>query len=204
MKRDYEVFRLADLAAALGTAVMVGGGMGLMGFSPGTAAASSCLGAAMLLIALVDRRLFLIPDLVVLPAIPMGLIAAGSVVSPMAEAIVPIDNLAGALLGGAGLYLVRVGYRSLRKREGLGLGDVKLAAAAGAWVGVQRLPVLLLLACLSALAVVTAQAVIARSRDDAAVGMGTALPFGLFLAPATWLVWMMAVTVDQQLLGTPA
>ncbi len=204
MKRDYEVFRSTDLAAALGMAVIVGTGMGLTGFSPAIAAASSYLGAAMLLIALADRRLFLVPDVVVLPAIPLGLLAAGSLVSPVAETTVPIENLLGALVGGSGLYLVRVGYRSLRKREGLGLGDVKLAAAAGAWVGMQRLPVLLLLACLLALSVVAAQAVIGRSQDDAAVGMGTALPFGLFLAPATWLVWMVAVTMDHQFLDTPA
>jgi leader peptidase (prepilin peptidase) / N-methyltransferase len=39
----------------------------------------------------------------------------------------------------------------LRKIQGLGLGDVKFLAAAGLWVGVTGLPLLLLVAALTAL-----------------------------------------------------
>ena len=56
----------------------------------------------------------------------------------------------GAVIG-AIFWLVRRLYFSFRKIQGLGLGDVKFLAAAGIWVGVASLPVLLLVATLTAL-----------------------------------------------------
>jgi Flp pilus assembly protein protease CpaA len=47
----------------------------------------------------------------------------------------PGSALAGTLLGGALLLLVAFTYRSLRKHDGLGGGDVKFVAACGPWVG---------------------------------------------------------------------
>lgn len=67
---------------------------------------------------------------------------------------------------------VRALHARLRGRIGLGLGDVKFLAAATAWTGLAGLPVLILVASLSALAVVVLR------RLDAA----TRLPFGPFLA----------------------
>ena len=51
------------------------------------------------------------------------------------------------------LYGFRAGYRALRGTEGLGLGDVKLAAVAGVWLGWADLPMAVNIAALSALAV---------------------------------------------------
>ena len=67
---------------------------------------------------------------------------------------------------------VRALHARLRGRIGLGLGDVKFLAAATAWTGLAGLPVLILVASLSALLVVVLR------RLDAA----TRLPFGPFLA----------------------
>ena len=53
---------------------------------------------------------------------------------------------------GAIFWLLRSLYFSLRKIQGLGLGDVKFLAAAGIWVGVAGLPMLLMVAALTALA----------------------------------------------------
>ncbi len=56
----------------------------------------------------------------------------------------------GAVIG-AVFWLLRRLYFALRKIQGLGLGDVKFLAAAGVWVGVSGLPMLLLVAALTAL-----------------------------------------------------
>lgn len=150
------------------------------------ALSGAVLAAAMLAVALVDRRSFLIPDWLSLPAIPLGIIAGGSLIDPLADTLVPPDHLVGAAVGALSLYLLAVAYRRLRGHEGLGLGDVKLAAAAGAWVGIEHLSHVLLVACAGALIALLLKLLKDGSRDLAGT---TALPFGTFLAPAIWIVW---------------
>jgi leader peptidase (prepilin peptidase)/N-methyltransferase len=82
------------------------------------------------------------------------------------------------------LLLVRWGYARLRDREGLGFGDVKLAAGIGAWLPLDAIPVCFALAASSALVAVLMAHVRGRRMDAA-----TRLPFGAFLCPALWLVF---------------
>ena len=150
------------------------------------AAAISCgFGLAMAAIAISDARRFIVPDRLSLPAIPAGLLASGLLAADAAHAVM-LGNLAAAFTGAAGLFAVREAYAALRRREGLGLGDVKLAAVAGAWTGFAGLPLVLLLACLGALAAIIAASI----RGKAALAATTAVPLGATLAPAIWLVWL--------------
>lgn len=75
------------------------------------------------------------------------------------------------------LYGLRAAYARLRHRTGLGLGDVKFVAAAIPWIGLTGLPLLLLTASTSALAVILLLRLCGRT-----VGLDTRLPFGPFLA----------------------
>jgi leader peptidase (prepilin peptidase)/N-methyltransferase len=139
----------------------------------------------MLAIAVIDARAFTIPDALSLPAIALGLFASGTLLDPSSDGLVSADHVLGAGLGAGLLWLVREAYSRLRGREGLGLGDVKLAAAAGAWNGWVPLADVLLLAAASALGVAAALAAI-RRKDLSATER---VPFGTFLAPAIWIVW---------------
>jgi leader peptidase (prepilin peptidase)/N-methyltransferase len=151
------------------------------------AVASCLLGWGMLAIAVIDVRHFIVPDLLSLPAIPAGLLASGIFVDPGEGTVISLDHVVGTVAGGAGLWLVRAGYFALRGREGLGLGDVKLAAAAGAWVGWQLLSLVLLMAAAAALGVVLAAGLLRRTPLS-----GTAMiPFAAFLAPSIWVVWVL-------------
>jgi leader peptidase (prepilin peptidase) / N-methyltransferase len=141
------------------------------------------LGWTMAAIALVDWREFRIPDMLSLPAIPAGLLATGWIYPGAPDDT--IDRLIGAAVGGGGLWALRAAYRRYRGREGLGLGDVKLAAAAGAWTGLEGVSQVLLVASFSALACVAAAMWIGR-RDIQATDR---LAFGVFLAPAIWIVF---------------
>jgi leader peptidase (prepilin peptidase) / N-methyltransferase len=78
---------------------------------------------------------------------------------------------------GAVFWLLRRLYFSFRKVQGLGLGDVKFLAAAGIWVGVAGLPVLLLLATLTALIYAGLLQLAGRQLNGQ-----TSLSFGPFLA----------------------
>jgi leader peptidase (prepilin peptidase)/N-methyltransferase len=74
------------------------------------------------------------------------------------------------------LYLIRITYRAIRKRDGMGLGDAKLLAMIAAFVGVEQTAVSLFAGVL----VATLFATIALARGRA--GLATRLPFGTFLA----------------------
>jgi len=85
-------------------------------------------------------------------------------------------SVLGILLGGGVLLLIAEAYRLVRRIEGLGMGDVKMLAMIGAFLGWQQVLVTLALSSFAGAAV--GLALIASSRG----GMRLALPFGTFLA----------------------
>jgi leader peptidase (prepilin peptidase)/N-methyltransferase len=156
-------------------------------FAPRTALASCVLGWTMLAIAAIDAQRFMIPDALSLPAIPFGLLASGYMLDASTNQLVSLHHVIGVCLGGASFWLVRDVYRRLRKREGLGLGDVKLAAAGGAWVGWINLSDVVLLAAVAALGFASARAIVRRS----GLSRTERIAFGTFLAPSVWIVWAL-------------
>jgi leader peptidase (prepilin peptidase)/N-methyltransferase len=80
-----------------------------------------------------------------------------------------------------------IGYRRWRGRDGLGLGDIKLAAVAGVWLGWAAIFAVIELATLSALGAYIVNGYF-RKRPLKATAF---LPFGLFLAPAIWIGWLV-------------
>ena len=147
------------------------------------AIASTVLGTLMVAGADVDARTFLLPD-----PITWGAIACGIVAAPLLDAIAPWIS-AGEAIVRAGciaalLALFRAGYAWIRRSEGLGLGDVKLAAAIGAWLPVAAVPLCFGLATSSALLLV----MFARINGQS-VTRTTRIPFGAFLCPALWIVF---------------
>jgi prepilin signal peptidase PulO-like enzyme (type II secretory pathway) len=95
-----------------------------------------------------DLRAGILPDW--LNAV-LGLTAVGYHGSIGWATVSPLESLVGAAAGAALLYVVRLAYLRLRGIEALGLGDVKLIAAIGVWVGVWALPAVLLIASLGTL-----------------------------------------------------
>ena len=128
----------------------------------------------------IDVRRWLLPDALTLP-----LIIAGLAVSAMLDREQLTDHALGVALGYLGLRTLALLYYALRHREGLGQGDAKLLAAAGAWVGASALPQIILGAAASALITVAGLRL-----TGVRLGGHSALPFGPFLALATWLVWL--------------
>ena len=154
-------------------------------FATGTAVISCVFAWTMIAIAVSDARRFIVPDHLSLPAIPAGLLASGWLAPGALAHDVILHHTAAALAGAGGLFAVGEAYRRLRHRSGLGLGDVKLMAVAGAWTGFDGLLLCLLLACAAAISYVLAAALVTRG----AIDRFTAIPFGTFLAPAVWVVW---------------
>ena len=156
-------------------------------------ALGAVLGCLMLAIAVIDARRFIIPNKLVAAGFALGLVHAGVAGSPDVVTGLAIATLRGALL--AAVFLaIRIGYRRLRGRDGIGLGDIKLAAVAGVWLDWQTIPLAIEVAALSALGFyVWRQWVLGQSLQ-----LTTRLPLGLFLAPAIWLGWLVEVMLLTQ------
>ena len=143
------------------------------------------LGWWLLTLAWIDVRCWLLPDSLTLPLIIAGL-AAAAAFDP--EGLT--DRAFGAAAGYLGLRMVALIYRALRGRDGLGGGDAKLLAAAGAWVGLRALPQVVLLAALAGLL-----AAACLRLFGIRLGAQSAIPFGPFLALAIWLLWLMPALI---------
>src|SRR4030095_4999040 len=99
-------------------------------------------GAALLAVPFIDLEWQIIPDAITLPGLVIGLAAAVFARIGAAFGLAEPDWLPGpppapisAVWGALGLWLVAFGYEKVTKIEGLGLGDVKLAALLGAFLG---------------------------------------------------------------------
>jgi leader peptidase (prepilin peptidase)/N-methyltransferase len=148
------------------------------------------LAVLMVAIAAVDSRRFIIPDELTAAALALGLAYAA-----VEDSEIWMQALAWSVLRGfvpALAFLgVRAGYRRWRGREGIGLGDVKLAGVAGVWLDWQTIPIAIEIAAVAALGAY----LIMHLYFHRTVRPSTRLPFGLFLAPAIWIAWILDATL---------
>jgi leader peptidase (prepilin peptidase) / N-methyltransferase len=157
------------------------------GLSPATAAAVAFL-YLLLLLAFIDWDTMRLPNSLVSILFGIGLLSAavsqttGLVVAPLlawgGEGLLdqPIAHaIMGALLGGGIVLLLSLGYAAVRKAPGMGMGDVKLLAAMGMYLGVYSVMTLFLGAMLGAVYGVV-------SSLGSPEGVRRKFPFGPFLA----------------------
>lgn len=138
--------------------------------------ATTVLFAILLAISFIDIKTLRIPDKLSLPLIAIGL-ALAIVTSTTAA----MDHILGAVAAFVLFAGVGEAFYRLRGVDGLGLGDAKLFAAAGAWLGWQNLPLVLLLATVGGLS----QAMLWQRQKPQAH-----LAFGPWIALAMSLVWI--------------
>ena len=155
-------------------------------------------GALIIVLTITDLRERILPDKVTFVGLGLGLLLslftqpvdgtatwlANHVFAyPPPDAVLSFgDALIGAGVASGLLWLVAEGYFRARGREGMGLGDVKMMAMAGAFLGLQR--ALLTILAGSLLGSVIGIAVIAIGRK----GRDFELPFGTFLGAGAMLV----------------
>jgi leader peptidase (prepilin peptidase)/N-methyltransferase len=148
-----------------------------------TLCATCGLGWTLLALGWIDWRAFILPDALTLPLVLAGLAATFWLQPETLTA-----HAAAAALGYLLFRAIAWGYRRLRGRDGLGEGDAKLMAAAGAWVGLTALSSVLLGGALLTLAAGLISA-LWRGRGLRAT---TRLPFGPGLCAALWIVWLLS------------
>jgi leader peptidase (prepilin peptidase)/N-methyltransferase len=128
--------------------------------------------SVMIVVSVIDIQLMIIPDVINFSMILLAPLAAY-----FHPELTLDSSVLGIIFGGLGLYAIAATYLFLRGEEGMGLGDVKLLAAIGGWVGYQGLiPTVIggsLVGSLAGLGLM----LYSRTTD-----LKTAIPFGPFLA----------------------
>jgi leader peptidase (prepilin peptidase)/N-methyltransferase len=161
-------------------------GLGWWFYGPGVLLASRLvLGCALIVLFEIDREHQLLPHAITLPGIAVGF--AFSLFTEPGW----LSSLIGILVGGGSLLAVGYTYFWLRHEEGLGMGDFKMLAMIGAFLGWQLTLVTLMMASLVGSIVGVVLIVTKRG------GLKSALPFGTFLA----LGAAAAATVGPRLLA---
>jgi len=128
----------------------------------------------------IDFRTQLLPDVLTLPLLWLGLLIS----------LVPVfvdtrEAVIGAAIGYLALWSVYWLFKLATGKDGMGFGDFKLFAAAGAWMGYAALLPVIIIAALSGAIIGT---ILLRTR-----GQDRSVPFafGPFLAIAMW-IWLVA------------
>ncbi|MBF0125367.1 MAG: prepilin peptidase [Magnetococcales bacterium] len=143
------------------------------------------LGCALIVLSVIDLDHYILPDIITKPGIVIGLAIAAIPNLGFPGWSPPLPTLMDALIGaGAGYFGLR-GFAWLFARmagkEGMGLGDVKLFAMIGAWLGWQALPFTIFCAAvLGSIAGITWMVVSGRNRR-------LPIPFGPYLALSAWI-----------------
>jgi leader peptidase (prepilin peptidase)/N-methyltransferase len=145
----------------------------------------SALGAwfltwALIALAAIDFEHQLLPDAITLPFAWLGLLfSLGDIFTDPRSAII------GAVSGYLALWSVYQLFRLVTGKEGMGYGDFKLLALLGAWLGWQRLPLVILLSAGAGAVIGSLLIVLERHERQ------TPIPFGPYLAAAGWiaLLW---------------
>lgn len=126
---------------------------------------------SLIVITFIDIDHQIIPDVISLPGIAVGFVAAFLPGPPDWQ-----ESLIGIVVGGGILWAIAEGYFRLTGRDGMGGGDVKLLAMIGAFLGWRAIPITLMLASLTG----TVVGLVAMLRSGG--GRQMAIPFGPFLA----------------------
>jgi leader peptidase (prepilin peptidase)/N-methyltransferase len=146
---------------------------------------------ALVVITFIDLDHRIIPDVISLPGTALGLAFSFAPGFPR-----PVDSALGVAAGAGFLFFVLYAYEKIMGEEGMGLGDVKLLAMIGAFLGWQALPITIMVSSLT----------------GSLVGVGYALvkgesvrkfpvPFGPFLALGALVHLFFGVEVLQWYLG---
>ena len=142
--------------------------------------ASGLFSSALIVLCFIDLSHQILPDEITLPGLALALVYSG-----FRPDLGLRQSLVGAVTGAGFLLVIYSVYRVLRKKEGLGMGDVTMMLLVGAFLGWQKAFFTLLLASLVG-ALVGIFLMSCRKKD-----LQYSLPFGTFLAPAAFiaLVW---------------
>ena len=127
----------------------------------------------------IDLETRRLPNWLTLPLIGLGLVQNWALGNAL------LIFLIGGVFGYLMIYGLWLYSLKIRGKPGIGLGDAKLLAASGSWLGVYNLPAVLLIASSAGLIA----ALIGFNVKGEKLSRTTAIPFGPYISLGTWAVW---------------
>ena len=135
---------------------------------------------SLLALTLIDLDHKLLPDSITLPLLWAGVVIAAFPIGGNPLFTDLHSSVVGAVAGYLSLWTVYQLFKLITGKEGMGYGDFKLLAAIGAWLGWQKLPLVILLSAVVGSVVGVGLIAGGRSRH-------VPIPFGPYLAAAGWV-----------------
>ncbi len=128
-----------------------------------------------IIIFFIDLKHYIIPNELTFPLMLIGFIKSFD--PNLNQSLFPnyINSLIGGLFGYSIIWLIIFFYKTLRKKEGMGLGDAKLIAVVGFWFGWFSIPFTIFISSLVAL-IFSIPSLIKKTKD-----MSTQIPFGPYI-----------------------
>ena len=151
------------------TAALFIAGYFIYGWTP-LLAVRLAFACAMVVLFVIDLQHYLLPNVITVPGIVIGF-ALSLVLPPGWKA-----SLIGLIAGGGLLFAIAEAWYRFRGIEGLGMGDVKMLAMIGAFLGWKLMLVTLVLSSFAGSLIGVGAIALGRG------GMKSMLPFGTFLA----------------------
>ncbi|QDL56843.1 prepilin peptidase [Rhodoferax aquaticus] len=156
-----------------------------------SAMAWASFASILLALACIDWDTTLLPDVLTLPLLWLGLVAA----SLQWTQVSLFSSLWGAVAGYLSLWIVYWVFKIVTGKEGMGYGDFKLFAALGAWFGWQGLiPIILLSSVIGAIIGI-------GMKYSSGLREGGYIPFGPFLAGAGFAMLVLGPYQISRFLG---
>ena len=141
-------------------------------------------------LSLIDMRLRILPNRIVIPGTLVAIILGG-----LNPRLGWMSSIIGSLSGSVGLFLIAWLYELVRKREGMGMGDVKYLALLGALTGWQG--VIWIVAGASFLGTIYGLVFGLIKKE----GLATSIPFGPFLFSAGMIVYLYLTEIQALFYG---
>lgn len=143
-------------------------------------------GGMMLVLIFIDWEHMRLPNVLTYPGVVVGFVFVLSGIGPEL-----LNALAASAFGAVAFLVIALGYKRLRGIEGLGMGDVKLMAMIGAFLGLPLTLFVIVLGSISALVYGIALMLITKS------GLQLRIPFGSFLGGASLLLYLWGQTLAE-------
>ena len=123
----------------------------------------------------IDLKHFIIPNSLTFPLMFIGFIKSFD--PNLDNFLFPnyINSLIGGVLGYLIIWLIIFGYKKVRNKEGMGLGDAKLLSAIGFWFGWVSIPFVLFLSSIIALGF-SLPSLVNKSKN-----LSSQIPFGPYI-----------------------
>ena len=186
-------------------AALTVGNLLFYGFNFWGAAFAICC-ALLLALAVCDAETMQLPDTLTLSLLGLGILYRagdgffgelrhGTAYALHSALALALRGTISAVTTALALLLLRWIYSLIRRRQGLGLGDVKLAAAIAAWLGARQMCVVFFLAVVGGALTALLVLVFTRKREKSEGPL--AVPFGTFLALAAIYCVFLGLATEQ-------